>query len=163
MTKKKYFLMIWRLRGIKEAILNNSFKMCPFWTLNFKNGSFWPKTLKFESLTKVSVYVSNQTMADRENLSRLWQLGLTGVSMESIRRGTTCLKNEHRFHLEWHESLDGGYNPRIQRFALCPHIETTYPRIFSCYKDLRRGLSGTGFPSLQLLGGFYCITPESWL
>ncbi|RVW94839.1 Receptor like protein 30 [Vitis vinifera] len=55
-------------------------------------------------------------MADRENLSRLWQLGLTGVSMESIRRGTTCLKNEH-----------------------------------SCYKDLRRGLSGTGFPSLQLL------------
>ena len=89
--------------------------------------------------------------------------------MESFRRGTTCLKNEHSFHLEcWrtsHESLDGGYNPRIQHFALCPHerTETTYPRIFSCYKDLRRGLSGTGFPSLQLLGGFYCITPESWL
>ncbi|RVW37433.1 hypothetical protein CK203_081688 [Vitis vinifera] len=84
-------------------------------------------------------------MADRENLSRLWQLGLTGASMESFRRGTTCLKNEHSFHLEcWrtsHESLDGGYNPRIQHFALCPHepygwllaIKSHHQRLLTCY------------------------------
>ena len=53
MTKKKYFLMMWCLQGIKEVILNNSFKMCPFSTLSFKNGSFWPKTQKYKSPSNI--------------------------------------------------------------------------------------------------------------